>query len=111
MPSRSDEIKLPEVMVFAGPNGSGKSTITRMAKVVGQYINADDIKATTLCMDMEATLKAEELREMMVAKKDFTFETVLSTERKDYVKPWRDDNGIQYVGIEDFLLDESLISR
>ena len=30
---------------------------------------------------------------------------------KDYVKPWRDENGIQYVGIEDFLLDESLISR
>ncbi|MDO5138809.1 MAG: ATP-binding protein [Oscillospiraceae bacterium] len=30
---------------------------------------------------------------------------------KDYVKPWRDDNGIQYVGIEDFLLDESLIFR
>ena len=29
---------------------------------------------------------------------------------KDYVKPWRDDNGIQYVGIEDFLLDESLIT-
>ena len=29
---------------------------------------------------------------------------------KDYVKPWWDDNGIQYVGIEDFLLDESLIS-
>ena len=30
---------------------------------------------------------------------------------RDYVKPWRDDNGIQYVGIEDFLLGESLISR
>ena len=29
---------------------------------------------------------------------------------KDYVKPWRDENGIQYVGIEDFLLDESLIT-
>jgi len=27
------------------------------------------------------------------------------------VKPWRDDNGIQYVGIEDFLLDESLLFR
>ncbi len=53
MSSRNDGIKLPEVMVFAGPNGSGKSTITRMAKVVGQYINADDIKATTLCTDME----------------------------------------------------------
>ncbi len=30
---------------------------------------------------------------------------------KDYVKPWWDENGIQYVGIEDFLLDESLITR
>ena len=29
---------------------------------------------------------------------------------KDYVKPWRDENGIQYVGIEDFLLNERLIS-
>ena len=30
---------------------------------------------------------------------------------KDYIKPWRDENGIQYVGIEDFLLDEELIFR
>ncbi len=30
---------------------------------------------------------------------------------KDYIQPWRDEHGIQYVGIEDFLLDESLISR
>ena len=30
---------------------------------------------------------------------------------KDYIKPWRDEKGIQYVGIEDFLLDESFISR
>jgi predicted AAA+ superfamily ATPase len=30
---------------------------------------------------------------------------------RDYIKPWRDENGIQYVGIEDFLLDERLISR
>ena len=28
---------------------------------------------------------------------------------KDYVKPWRDENGIQYVGIEDFLLDETVL--
>ena len=27
---------------------------------------------------------------------------------KDYMKPWRDENGIQYVGIEDFLLSDSL---
>ncbi len=30
---------------------------------------------------------------------------------KDYIKPWRDEHGIQYVGIEDFLLDESLLSK
>ncbi len=30
---------------------------------------------------------------------------------RDYIKPWQDDNGIQYVGIEDFLLDENFISR
>ena len=78
----NNTIKLPEVVVFAGPNGSGKTTITRMAKVVGDYINADDIKRTTLCSDLEAAVKAEELREKMIAKqRDFTFETVLSTER------------------------------
>ena len=78
----SDKVKLPEVMVFAGPNGSGKSTITRMAKTVGEYINADDIKKSILCSDLEAAIKAEELREkLLIEKKDFTFETVLSTER------------------------------
>lgn len=30
---------------------------------------------------------------------------------KDYIKPWRDEHGIQYIGIEDFLLDESLIFK
>lgn len=80
--SENDKIILPEIMVFAGPNGSGKTTITKMAKTVGVYINADDIKSTTLCSDMDAALKAEELRENFVhAKKDFTFETVLSTDR------------------------------
>lgn len=79
---KNDVVKLPEVIVFAGPNGSGKSTITRMVKTVGDYINADDIKRTTLCTDLEAALKAEELRECMIEnKKDFTFETVLSTDR------------------------------
>ena len=49
--SENSGIKLPEVVVFAGPNGSGKTTITKMAKTVGDYINADDIKKTTLCTD------------------------------------------------------------
>lgn len=56
----SDEtIRKPEIMVFAGPNGSGKSTITRMAKLVGEYVNADDIKKATLCSDLEAAQRAE----------------------------------------------------
>ena len=74
--------RLPEVMVFAGPNGSGKSTITRMANTVGEYINADDIRRASLCTDLEAAERAESLREaMLVRRADFTFETVLSTER------------------------------
>lgn len=80
--SEQEKVVLPEVMVFAGPNGSGKSTITGMAKTVGVYINADDIKRSSLCTDIEAAVKAEELRENMLrAKADFTFETVLSTDR------------------------------
>ena len=30
---------------------------------------------------------------------------------KDYIKPWRDEHGIQYVGIEDFLLDEKRMKK
>lgn len=77
-----NKILKPEVIVFAGPNGSGKSTITRMAKTVGRYINADEIKRATLCTDLEAAQKAEQLRNQAIDEKaDFTFETVLSTER------------------------------
>ena len=78
----SQKNRLPEVMIFAGPNGSGKTTITRMAKTVGVYINANDIKKSIACSDLEAAQKAEELRESMLEKdEDFTFETVLSTDR------------------------------
>ena len=53
-----------------------------MAKTVGVYINADDIKKSNSCSDLGgATLKTEELSGSMIEKnKDFTFETVLSTE-------------------------------
>lgn len=74
--------KLPEIIVFAGPNGSGKSTITKMAKVIEPYINADDIKRTNYCSDLEAAQFAEKMRESAIANRNsFTFETVLSTER------------------------------
>lgn len=74
--------RLPEIIVFAGPNGSGKSTITYMAKTIGVYINADDIKKSNSCTDLEAAEKAEKLRELMLEQGyAFTFETVLSTDR------------------------------
>ena len=72
----------PRILVFAGPNGSGKSTITQNIKPVGLYINADDIKRDAGCSDLEAAQEAESLRQMLLkAKKDFMFETVLSTSR------------------------------
>ena len=74
--------KLPEIIVFAGPNGSGKTTITRMAKVIEPYINADDIKMTTHCSDLDAAMQAERMREDQLSRGEgFTFETVLSTQR------------------------------
>ena len=80
--SEQPKVLLPEIMVFAGPNGSGKSTITSMAKSVGIYINADDIKKANLCSDIEAAVLAEKLRESALSQRiDFTFETVLSTDR------------------------------
>jgi predicted ABC-type ATPase len=73
---------LPEIIVFAGPNGSGKSTITKMAKVIEPYINADDIKRTNYCSDLEAAQLAEKMREQAIANlESFTFETVMSTDR------------------------------
>ena len=98
--SDQEKIILPEVMVFAGPNGSGKSTITRMAKTVGIYINADDIKKSSLCTDMEAAIKAEELREKALSDKiDFTFETVLSTDRNINLLKRAKENGYFIRGI------------
>ena len=73
----------PEITVFAGPNGSGKSTITlESPHVVTPYINADDIKRTIHCGDVEAAQKAEELRKKCLENmQSFSFETVLSTNR------------------------------
>ena len=53
--------KKPEIIVFAGPNGSGKTTVTKLAKVIEPYVNADDIKRATLCSDLEAAQKAPTL--------------------------------------------------
>ena len=72
----------PAVLVFAGPNGSGKSTITKGFNVIGEYINADNIKKAENCSDLRAAQKATQMREEAVKnRQDFTFETVLSSPR------------------------------
>ena len=80
-----DEEKLslfPEVRVFAGPNGSGKSTFTTPEWIIPPYINADEIKLREHCGDLEAAIKAGELREEAINhRQSFTFETVMSKER------------------------------
>jgi predicted ABC-type ATPase len=70
------------VLVFAGPNGSGKSTLTKFLPSNGVYVNADELRREHALTELEAAQKAEALRNRLVEKKaDFTFETVLSTER------------------------------
>ncbi|QWT54368.1 zeta toxin family protein [Eubacterium sp. MSJ-33] len=75
--------KKPMVLVFAGPNGSGKSTITKYIPIIGKYSNADDVVASTQMDNLTAAEYVDKLRyEMIELKQDFTFETVLSSERK-----------------------------
>ena len=58
-------IKLSEIIVFAGPNGSGKSTVTRLAKIIEPYINADDIKRSTQCSDLDAAIKIDHIAHIL----------------------------------------------
>ena len=75
--------KKPMVLVIAGPNGSGKSTFTQFFDIVGEYTNADDVVAATGIDNVEAARLVDEKRyESIANKKDFTFETVLSSEYK-----------------------------
>jgi len=72
----------PLILVFAGPNGSGKTTITKHLRCYGVYINADDLKKEYSLTDIEAAQKVEALRNKLLENRaDFTFETILSTER------------------------------
>lgn len=82
MSSENSSGNRPRLLVFAGPNGSGKSTVTRGLPIVGIYVNADEIKRISGCTDLEAAQEAEKIRNILLdGKQDFTFETVLSTDR------------------------------
>jgi len=81
-PTAHGNMSKPIVMAIAGPNGSGKSTVTSVMPHFGVYINADDLKKEYNISDLEAAQKAEALRNKLVEEKaDFSFETVLSTNR------------------------------
>ena len=78
----STEKRRPRILVFAGPNGSGKSTVTKGVPLVGVYVNADEIKRQSGFSDLEAAQEAELIRNALLDRGvDFTFETVLSTDR------------------------------
>lgn len=77
-----NDMKKPELIVIAGPNGSGKSTVKNLMQFTMEYVNADNIKADTGVDDLEAAKIATERKEKLIGeKKDFAFETVLSTDR------------------------------
>lgn len=74
--------KKPSLLIFAGPNGSGKSTVTKLFNIIGDYTNADDIVKSTNMSNINAAQFVEGLRyECVDLGKDFTFETVLSSDR------------------------------
>ena len=77
-----DGYRKPVVLAFAGPNGSGKTTVARNLPTFGVYINADDLKKEYGLTDLEAAQQAEALRNSLIdGGMDFSFETVLSTDR------------------------------
>ena len=86
----------PQVLAFAGPNGSGKSTAFKLIPHYGVYINADNMKKEYALTDIEAAQKAEALRNKLVEEKaDFTFETVMSTERNLLLLRKAKENGYE----------------
>ena len=75
-------LRKPIVLAFAGPNGSGKSTVTRSISAFGTYVNADDLKIEYGISDLETAEQAGKLRNSLLDNgADFSFETVLSTDR------------------------------
>ena len=99
----------PIVLAFAGPNGSGKTTVTRKLPVVGTYINADDIKKEYGLTDLEAAQQAESIRNILLNKgNDFSFETVLSTDRNLLLLEKAKANGYEIQCVYVLTCDENI---
>jgi len=99
----------PIVLVFAGPNGSGKTTITRRLKPAGTYINADDLKAEYALTDLEAAEMADSFRNALLNNhRNFTFETVLSTNRNLHLLQKAKEQGYKVHCIYVLTCDENI---
>lgn len=80
---------MPKIVVIAGPNGAGKSTtapaVLRRAWLVDDFVNADTIAAGLSAFSPETVaiaagrLMLERLRELANERRDFAFETTLSS--------------------------------
>lgn len=67
---------------------------------------ADERTYIQSALSIEDTGKREQKKASLIRIPD-SFKKIVVV--KDYIKPWKDEFGIQYVGIEDFLLNESLM--
>jgi predicted ABC-type ATPase len=80
---------MPKVVVIAGPNGAGKSTtapaVLRNALQVREFVNADTIAAGLSAFSPETVaiaagrLMLDRVRELARERRDFAFETTLSS--------------------------------
>lgn len=99
----------PTILIFAGPNGSGKTTATRRLPVFGVYVNADDLKREYDLTDLEAAQQADSLRhKLLEGRKDFSFETVLSTERNLLLLQEAKKRGYEVQGIYVLTCNENI---
>jgi predicted ABC-type ATPase len=86
---------MSKILVIAGPNGAGKSTtapaILRDALKVHEFVNADTIAAGLSAFSPESVALAagrimlRRLHDLALARRDFAFETTLSTKT---FAPW-----------------------
>jgi predicted ABC-type ATPase len=80
---------MPKVIVIAGPNGAGKSTlapwILREAYAVHEFVNADSIAVGLSAFAPQSVafaagrLMLQRLHKLAAARRDFAFETTLSS--------------------------------
>lgn len=107
-------MRKPQCTIFAGPNGSGKSAIYDKMRndVPGVFINADQIALSLRSQDSTAfdvathrvragRIAIEQVNRHIAAKRDFVFETTLSSRHSlDVMRRARQsgfDVGLMYV--------------